>query len=169
MPTCGRLSMMASSGAISLGPRIAKIRSTRVEALSNPGRSAAQRQGNADRRIEMRSGHRASIDVAAAPQSAPSVPERTFQASAPNRKWIADFRYVWTAEGWLSVAAVIDFFSRRVVGWSLLIGQMAALPAIIWWYGVDLVHAQISCLARYPAIPTHVPATSLVDATKADP
>jgi putative transposase len=35
-----------------------------------------------------------------------------------NRKWIADFTYVWTAEGWLCVAAVIDRFSRRVVGWS---------------------------------------------------
>jgi len=31
---------------------------------------------------------------------------------------IADFTYVWAAEGWLYVAAVIDLFSRRVVGWS---------------------------------------------------
>ena len=31
----------------------------------------------------------------------------------------ADFTYVWTAEGWLYVAAVIDLFSRRVVGWSM--------------------------------------------------
>src|SRR5262249_38544314 len=37
-----------------------------------------------------------------------NVLERTFDASAPNRKWIADFTYVWTAEGWLFVAAVID-------------------------------------------------------------
>ncbi len=40
-------------------------------------------------------------------------------APAPNRKWIADFTYVWTAEGWLYVAAVVDLFSRRVVGWSI--------------------------------------------------
>jgi hypothetical protein len=32
--------------------------------------------------------------------------------SAPNRKWIADSTYVWTAEGWLYVAPVIDLFSR---------------------------------------------------------
>ena len=48
---------------------------------------------------------------------------RTFSIAtskpAPNRKWIADFTYVWTAEGWLYVAAVIDLFSRRVVGWSM--------------------------------------------------
>jgi transposase InsO family protein len=36
------------------------------------------------------------------------VLDRTFEASAPNRKWIADFTYVWTAEGWLYGAAVID-------------------------------------------------------------
>ena len=38
--------------------------------------------------------------------TAPNVLDRTFEASAPNRKWIADFTYVWTAEGWLYVAAV---------------------------------------------------------------
>jgi putative transposase len=47
---------------------------------------------------------------------APNVLDRTFAAPAPNRKWIADLTYVWTAEGWLYVAAVIDLFSRRVVG-----------------------------------------------------
>ena len=51
--------------------------------------------------------------------------ERTFEAPAPNRKWIADFSYVWTAEGWLYVAVVIDLFSRRVVGWSMK-GEMTA-------------------------------------------
>jgi putative transposase len=47
---------------------------------------------------------------------APNVLDRTFEAAAPNRKWIADFTYVWTAEGWLYVAAVVDLFSRRVGG-----------------------------------------------------
>ena len=50
---------------------------------------------------------------------AANVLARSFEAPAPNRKWIADFTYVWTAEGWLYVAAVIDLFSRRVVGWSM--------------------------------------------------
>src|SRR3978361_901771 len=36
---------------------------------------------------------------------APNVLDRSFEASAPNRKWIADFTYVWTAEGWLELAA----------------------------------------------------------------
>jgi putative transposase len=50
---------------------------------------------------------------------ADNILDRQFVASAPNRKWIADFTYIWTAEGWLYVAAVIDLFSRRVVGWSM--------------------------------------------------
>jgi putative transposase len=57
---------------------------------------------------------------------AANVLDRTFEASAPNRKWIADFTYVWTAESWLYVAAVIDLFSRRVVGWSMSAQMTAA-------------------------------------------
>lgn len=45
--------------------------------------------------------------------------ERQFEADAPNRKWVADFTYIWTAEGWLFVAAVLDLYSRRIVGWSM--------------------------------------------------
>jgi putative transposase len=48
-----------------------------------------------------------------------NVLDRQFTAGRPNQKWVADFTYIWTAEGWLYVAAVIDLFSRRVVGWSM--------------------------------------------------
>ena len=71
---------------------------------------------------------------------APNVLDRTFEAAAPNRKWIADFTYVWTAEGWLYVAAVVDLFSRRVVGWSMSTAMTAqlvtdALVMAIWRRG----------------------------------
>ena len=49
----------------------------------------------------------------------PNVLDRQFMANRPNQKWVADFTYIWTAEGWLYVAVVIDLFSRRVVGWSM--------------------------------------------------
>ena len=55
--------------------------------------------------------------------------DRAFEASAPNRKWVADFTYIWTAEGWLYVAAVIDLFSRRVVGWAMKAEMTAQLVA----------------------------------------
>ncbi|HEX2693567.1 MAG TPA: IS3 family transposase [Gemmatimonadaceae bacterium] len=71
---------------------------------------------------------------------APNVLERSFSAPAPNRRWIADFTYIWTAEGWLYVAAVIDLFSRRVVGWSMSATMTAelvtdALVMAIWRRG----------------------------------
>jgi putative transposase len=50
---------------------------------------------------------------------APNVLDRAFQAPAPNRKWIADFTYIWTAEGWLFVAVVLDLYSRRIVASAL--------------------------------------------------
>src|SRR5258705_87516 len=71
---------------------------------------------------------------------APNALDRSFEAPAPNRKWIADFTYVWTAEGWLYVAAVVDLFSRRVVGWSMNAAMTAqlvtdALVMAIWRRG----------------------------------
>jgi putative transposase len=45
--------------------------------------------------------------------------DRDFEADGPNQKWVADFTYIWTAEGWLYVAVVLDLFSRSVVGWSM--------------------------------------------------
>jgi putative transposase len=56
---------------------------------------------------------------------APNLLDRQFQATAPNQKWVADFTYLWTAEGWLYVAVVLDLYSRRVVGWSMQ-SQMTA-------------------------------------------
>lgn len=44
---------------------------------------------------------------------------RDFSASGPNQKWVADITYISTHEGWLYLAAVLDVFSRQVVGWSM--------------------------------------------------
>lgn len=44
---------------------------------------------------------------------------RDFTATRPNEKWVADITYVATEEGWLYLAAVMDLFSRRIVGWSM--------------------------------------------------
>lgn len=45
--------------------------------------------------------------------------ERDFSADAPNQKWVQDITYLWTSEGWLYLAVVIDLYSRAVVGWSM--------------------------------------------------
>jgi putative transposase len=44
---------------------------------------------------------------------------RDFVPAAPNQLWVADIKYIPTAAGWLYLAAVVDCFSRRVVGWSM--------------------------------------------------
>jgi putative transposase len=50
---------------------------------------------------------------------APNLLERQFEATKPNQKWVADFTYIATGEGWLYLAVVLDLFSRRIVGWSM--------------------------------------------------
>jgi putative transposase len=60
---------------------------------------------------------------------ADNVLDRQFEADAPNQKWVADFTYIWTAEGWLYVAVVLDLYSRRVVGWSMQSSMTAQLVA----------------------------------------
>lgn len=49
---------------------------------------------------------------------APNVLEQDFTATGPNQKGGADISYIWTREGWLYLAVVIDLFARRVVGWA---------------------------------------------------
>ena len=103
----------------------------RIERLM---RQQALRARPRRRRLPSDSGERQAGAVA------PNVLERSFNAPAPNRRWIADFTYIWTAEGWLYVAAVIDLFSRRVVGWSMSATMTAelvtdALVMAIWRRG----------------------------------
>ena len=76
-----------------------------------------------------------------------NVLDRQFEADGPNKKWVADFTYVWTDEGWLYVAAVLDLYSRKVVGWSMsstMTAQLVtdALLMAIWRRGkvMDLLH-----------------------------
>ena len=55
--------------------------------------------------------------------------ERKFTAEAPNRVWVSDITYVWTNEGWLYLAVILDLFSRRVVGWSM--GESLATSLVL--------------------------------------
>ena len=103
----------------------------RIERLM---RHAALRARPRRRHVPSDTGVRSTIAVA------PNVLNRTFAAASANRKWVADFTYLWTAEGWLYVAAVVDLFSRRVVGWSMhatMTAQLVtdALVMAIWRRG----------------------------------
>jgi putative transposase len=78
---------------------------------------------------------------------APNLLDRQFEATAPNERWVADFTYIWTQEGWLYFAVVLDLFSRRIVGWSMSTQMTAqlvtdALMMALWRRGrpKELLH-----------------------------
>jgi putative transposase len=78
---------------------------------------------------------------------APNVLKRDFQATAPNRKWLADMTYVPTDEGWLYVALVLDLYARKLVGWAMSETMpqeltLCALDVALGWRDPDagLVH-----------------------------
>ncbi len=50
---------------------------------------------------------------------APNLLQQDCTASGPNQKWAGDITCVWTREGWVYLAVIIDLFSRRVVGWAI--------------------------------------------------
>lgn len=50
---------------------------------------------------------------------APNLLERDFSASGPDQKWAGDISCIWTREGWLYLAVIIDLYSRRVIGWAV--------------------------------------------------
>jgi transposase InsO family protein len=69
-------------------------------------------QGRRKRRFRRTTDSRHALPIA------PNVLQRRFEVGAPNHVWVTDVTFVWTDEGWLYLAAILDLFSRRVVGWS---------------------------------------------------
>ena len=50
---------------------------------------------------------------------APNLLYQDFSADGPNQKWGGDISYIWTSEGWLYLAVILDLYSRRVIGWAV--------------------------------------------------
>ncbi len=68
---------------------------------------------------------------------APNLLQQNFSAERPNEKWVSDITYVWTEEGWLYLAVVMDLYSRMIVGWAMserMTSQLVidALQTAIW-------------------------------------
>lgn len=62
---------------------------------------------------------RATTDSRHSMRIMPNALGRSFAVDGPNLVWVADITHVWTREGWLYVAVLIDLYSRRVVGWAI--------------------------------------------------
>ena len=63
--------------------------------------------------------HKATTDSNHKFNIAPNLLDRNFTADGPNQKWAGDITYIWTREGWLYLAVILDLHSRRVIGWAV--------------------------------------------------
>ena len=63
--------------------------------------------------------YKATTDSAHTLNVAPNLLDQDFSANGPNQKWAGDITYIWTREGWLYLAVIIDLYSRRVIGWAV--------------------------------------------------
>jgi transposase InsO family protein len=59
---------------------------------------------------------------------APNLLDQDFSAIGPNQKWAGDISYIWTSEGWLYLAVILDLYSQRVIGWAPLGHAAQTLP-----------------------------------------
>ena len=75
-------------------------------------------------------------------QKAANLLNQEFEATAPNQKWVTDVTAIWTQEGWLYLAGVLDLFSRALVGWAMAPVQDEALVQTA---------LQMALLRRHPA------------------
>jgi len=69
-------------------------------------------------RVERSKKYKATTDSKHVFNIAPNLLNRDFTADQPNQKWAGDISYVWTQEGWLYLAVILDLHSRRVIGWA---------------------------------------------------
>ena len=91
--------------------------------------------------------------------------QQDFTAEAPNQRWVGDITYLWTSEGWVYLAVVLDLYSRMIVGWSMSERMKAslvreALTMALWRRGKPkgvIVHTDRGsqyCSKRYRSLLT---------------
>lgn len=98
-------------------PRITKDLQERGERCSK--NRVARRMKQLNLRAKAKKKFKVTTDSKHRLPVAPNLLNRDFKATVPNQKWCGDISYIWTGEGWLYLAVVIDLYSRAVIGWSL--------------------------------------------------
>jgi putative transposase len=98
-------------------PRI--HRELRAAGLNVSRKRVARLMGELGLQARRKRRFKATTDSNHALPVAENVLDRKFEVDAPNVAWVTDITYVWTSEGWLYLAAILDLFSRRVVGFAM--------------------------------------------------
>jgi putative transposase len=75
--------------------------------------------------------------------------DRKFTAAAPNRIWLDDITYIETDQGWLYLAAVMDLYSRRIVGWAMEDHLRAERPLAALTMAISTQRAGCPCRKPY--------------------
>jgi len=91
---------------------------------------------------------RATTDSKHTDPIAPNLLARNFSATGPNEVWATDVTAVWTLTGWLFLAAILDLYSRRVVGWATSTSNDTALA-------LDALHAAFAARRPPPGLVHH--------------
>ena len=120
-----------------------------AERAGPAGRTAPGRPSDAPERHShhpQRATFKRTTDSNHAFNIAPNLLQQDFSASAPNQKWAGDITYIWTREGWVYLAVIIDLFARRVIGWAISnrMKQDLAIRARETWL--------LPCAARHQAV-----------------
>nr|WP_245602166.1 IS3 family transposase [Peribacillus kribbensis] len=74
--------------------------------------------------------YRVTTDSDHSMKTYPNLLKRSFKAALPDRVWVTDITYIWTLEGWIYLASVMDLFSRKIVGWNMGTHLNKELPRI---------------------------------------
>lgn len=90
----------------------------RVERLMRGGGIVGVRRGRSIGTTKPNPGHAVEGNIL----------NRDFTATRPDQRWVTDITYIWTDEGWSYLAAILDLYSRRVVGWALSASLTTELP-----------------------------------------
>ena len=104
----------------------------KAQGTSHSRKRIARLMRQGDIRAKQKRKFKATTDSSHGYPVAPNLLKRKFMAQGPNQKWVADITYIATGEGWLYLAAIMDLYSRRIVGWSMSgsISRQLALDAL---------------------------------------
>jgi transposase InsO family protein len=97
-------------------PRVHRELREQGEVVSEKTIAKVMRQERLEGRRRKR--HKVTTDSRNTRRIAPNLLKRNFTTEAPNRVWVTDVTAIWTSTGWTYLSAILDLFSRRVVGWA---------------------------------------------------